>query len=160
LSDKLPQPNYEKVAKKNHSFTKKNQNDLPELGLRNNINQNNIPTSKTNENSSSSNQSEVKSHSLKKKYSNNLNKESMNSNNVNEKLATIAENIKESARHEREKSPKIVQKELVINNSPIRRIDYPEDSTAANVHINRKNLSPSHNNEITELPQIKIMNKR
>jgi hypothetical protein len=33
LSDKLPQPNYEKhvISKKNHSFTKKNQNDLPDI---------------------------------------------------------------------------------------------------------------------------------
>jgi hypothetical protein len=35
LSDKLPQANYEnKVNKKNHSFTKKNQNDLPDINVR------------------------------------------------------------------------------------------------------------------------------
>jgi hypothetical protein len=35
LSDKLPQPNYEKqnINKKNHSFTKKNQNDLPDIRM-------------------------------------------------------------------------------------------------------------------------------
>ena len=31
LSDKLPQPNYEKLNKKNHSFTKKNANELPDI---------------------------------------------------------------------------------------------------------------------------------
>lgn len=31
LSDKLPQPNYERPANKNHSFTKKNNNDLPDI---------------------------------------------------------------------------------------------------------------------------------
>ena len=41
LSDKLPQPNYEKLVKKNHSFTKKGQNDLPEISMRNIVNQNN-----------------------------------------------------------------------------------------------------------------------
>lgn len=30
MSDKLPQPNYEK-SKKNNSFTKKNQNELPDI---------------------------------------------------------------------------------------------------------------------------------
>ena len=35
MSDKLPQANYEnKVNKKNHSFTKKNQNDLPDINIR------------------------------------------------------------------------------------------------------------------------------
>jgi hypothetical protein len=35
LSDKLPQPNYEKanINKKNHSFTKKAQNDLPDIRI-------------------------------------------------------------------------------------------------------------------------------
>jgi hypothetical protein len=35
LSDKLPQPNYEKQNKnkKNHSFSKKNQNDLPDIRI-------------------------------------------------------------------------------------------------------------------------------
>jgi hypothetical protein len=161
LSDKLPQPNYEKVVKKNHSFTKKNQNDLPEIGIRNSINQNNsnIPSLKTNDNTSSNN-NEAKNHTLRKKYSNSSNRDSGNTNNPNEKLATIAENLKESVRPEREKSPKVLQKELVINNSPIKRIEYPEDSIASNVHINRKNISPSQNIEVTELPQIKSMNKR
>ncbi len=31
LSDKLPQPNYERPSNKNHSFTKKNNNDLPDI---------------------------------------------------------------------------------------------------------------------------------
>jgi len=31
LSDKLPQPNYERPHNKNHSFTKKNNNDLPDI---------------------------------------------------------------------------------------------------------------------------------
>lgn len=164
LSDKLPQSNYEKVSKKNHSFTKKAQNDLPEIGLRNNINQssNNIPTSKTNENIASSythSQSDGKGHQLKKKSSNISNRgESLS--NANEKLATIAENLKESTRQEREKSPKIVQKEVVLINSPNARGEYSEDSPASNVVINRKHLSPSRNKEVTELPQIKNLNKR
>ncbi len=163
LSDKLPQPNYDKVNKKNHSFTKKAQNDLPEIGVRNNINQNinNIPTSKTNENSASSHshsQSDGKGHQQKKKNSNVTNKESLS--NANEKLSIIAENLKESPRPEREKSPRVIQKELVLNNSAIGRGDYPEDSSPSNVVINRKNLSPSRNKEVTELPQIKKINKR
>lgn len=163
LSDKLPQPNYEKVNKKNHSFTKKTQNDLPEIGLRNNINQsNNIPSSKTNENSASSyshSQSDGKVHQQKKKSSNiSIRGESVS--NANEKLATIAENLKESTRPEREKSPKVVQKEIVLMNSPIARGEYSEDSPVSNVVINRKNLSPSRNKEVTELPQIKNLNKR
>ena len=157
MSDKLPQPNYEKVVKKNHSFTKKAQNDLPEIGARNNVNQNNtlIPTSKSNDISSASNQTEAKSHSVKKNYSGGSNKETNNSNAI-EKLATIAENHKETGRQEREKSPKIIQKELVLNNSPIKRIEYPEDSAASNIHISRRNMSK----DISELPQIKNMNKR
>ncbi len=168
LSDKLPQPNYEKIGKKNHSFTKKIQNDLPDLNIRNNLSQNNtiIPTTKSNDNShSSNNQTEaIKSSSLKKKNSNNIsntNKEIIiNASNNNEKLTTIAENTKENVRQQREKSPKVLQKEMVIHNSPIKRIEYPEDSAASNVHNNRRSLSPSQNLEINELPQIKIINKR
>lgn len=156
LSDKLPQPNYEKVGKKNRSFTKKNQNDLPEIGVRNI----NIQTSKTNDHGPSSNHTEAKSQSLKKKQSNSSNREMINSSKVNENLATIAENIKDSVKQEREKSPRVIQKEIVINNNPVKRIEYPEDSAASNVHINRKNLSPSRNNDVSELPQIKNSNKR
>jgi hypothetical protein len=36
LSDKLPQPNYEKTIKKNNSFTKKNINELPDIRSLNN----------------------------------------------------------------------------------------------------------------------------
>lgn len=36
LSDKLPQPNYERPNKRNNSFTKKNTNELPDIRSINN----------------------------------------------------------------------------------------------------------------------------
>lgn len=156
LSDKLPQPNYEKITKKNHSFTKKAQNDLPDISMRNNVNQNNtiIPYSKSNENSSASNHTETRNHSLKNNHSSGSNKEIINSNAI-DKLTTIPENHKESGRQEREKSPKVIQKELVLNNSPIKRLEYPDDLVGS-LQINRKNISK----DVSDLPQIKNLNKR
>jgi hypothetical protein len=156
LSDKLPQPNYEKLVKKNHSFTKKAQNDLPEISMRNIVNQNNtiIPYSKSNDNSNASNQKEARNHSVKGNYSSGSNKESNNSNAI-DKLEMIPENHKESGRQEREKSPKVIQKELVLNNSPIKRLEYPDDP-AASIHNNRKNIAK----DVSDLPQIKNLNKR
>ncbi len=143
LSDKLPQPNYEKIGKKNHSFTKKIPNELPDINVKSSINGGSLPNLNTKISSESN--SENSRTVSKKKYTSNTNRDAKEpAANLIDKLTVISEEFKD-IKQAREKSPKH-KKEIVRNQSPIKKIEYIDDNS------NRKG-SPTKN--VYELPQIK-----
>jgi hypothetical protein len=166
LSDKLPQPNYEKINKKNYnSFTKKNQNDLPDIamvrggigsknkknkkenqmventseGISNSGGNNIVPIPDTTNTNSTNVNGNVVITQIKKKVI----KESSNHNIVHDNSSGKLNTIDEESKALREKSPK-VRLDNSRNNSGHKRIENVNSNSNSDLIIKK-----------TELPQLK-----
>jgi NIMA (never in mitosis gene a)-related kinase len=168
LSDKLPQPNYEKQSsvKKNHSFTKKIPMELPDIGLRNNpvkkkkIKRDNCePESSSNIQLTSSNndndmiQISPTIANIKKKSNKENNGNAINS--PTEKLNIIFEEEKD-LNIDKSQLKKSTDKEKRRSRSErrIENLNSDDINNYQNVQINRRNFSPNIENSY-DLPQVK-----
>lgn len=151
LSDKLPQANYEKNNnRKNHSFTKKGSNDLPDIRVAN------IQTKKTKQKENldeSVSEGPIPSASGKKvsrSVSGHKEKEREKSRQVNNanKLDTIEESTKAN-KQQRNKSPTNRQE----------AINYPSENNMANIvqlHINSvQSVQQKPGSKNSDLPQLR-----
>lgn len=155
LSDKLPQANYDKSNnKKNHSFTKKGSNDLPDIRANNPINK----KQKIKEQSEEASSSEGASAQVGSANANNRNKSaSENKDNDKDKERGRSNN---PAKHDTNE-----EKSKARNKSPTNRVEtsnYLSENNIANIaqlHINGAPTKQPHKQASSpkngDLPQLK-----
>ena len=175
LSDKLPQPNYEKLKPKNNSFTKKS--DLPDINLRNHSNvKSNIhdPTSKKNKkdiNNEPILQTEANGNHVntdnKEQAPKKINKDTKNNTPV-EKKEENKEDLIVAKNHLNENKPQLNSGGKQVRDrslSPKNNVDSTRNYNSQNIenqisedlnsiHVNKKNINLLNKGAI-DLPQLK-----